>query len=345
MAPADDHVAVGLRQRKIDAFGKDHPGIMATHVVRPDRASLHGVFSRSIPPILTIESGDTVVFGTLDAGWRTEPVPDDGTPGRTFEPRDQVGDAGHALSGPIAIAGALPGMTLAVHVEDLVPGTFGWTLSGGWESWLNRRLGVMDTPLTVRWTIDRDVRVCRNQFGHTTPLRPFMGVMGMAPASPDVAPTAPPRATGGNIDCRELIVGSTLFLPIEVEGGLFSTGDGHAAQGDGEVATTAIECPMDRVALRFELLPDLKLTSPRADTAAGWITFGFDEDLDEAAAQAVDAMLDLLGELLGVDRPQALALASVEAQLRVTQLVNGVKGIHAILPHDAVERLRADVRA
>ena len=170
-----------------------------------------------------------------------------------------------------------------------------------------------------------------------------MGVMGMPPASPAPAPTGPPRATGGNIDCRELVVGSTLYLPIEVEGGLFSAGDGHAAQGDGEVSGTAIECPMDRAALRFELLPEMTLRSPRAHTAVGWITFGFDADLDEAAAKALDDMLDLMGELLGVDRSQALALASVEVLLRVTQVVNGVKGIHAILPHDVIERLRIDL--
>jgi acetamidase/formamidase len=315
---------------------------MAIHSLRPDRANLHGVFSRSIPPVLTIASGDTVAFGTLDAGWRIEPIPDDGSEGRHFEPRDPIRDAGHALTGPITITGARPGMTLAVHVDELIPGAFGWTASGGWESWLNRRLGVVETPLMVRWTIDRDRQVCRNQFGHTTILRPFMGVMGMPPAAPDLARTAPPRATGGNIDCRELVPGSTLYLPIEVEGGLFSTGDGHAAQGDGEVSSTAIECPMERATLTFELLPEKTLTMPRAHTPAGWITFGFHEDLDEAVAQAIDDLLNLMGELVGVNRSQALALASVEVLLRVTQVVNGVKGVHAVLPHEAIDRLRSD---
>jgi len=314
---------------------------MATFSLNPDRASLHGVFSRAIPPILTIESGDTVVFGTLDAAWRLAQFSGDGSDGATFQPRDDVRDAGHALTGPVAIAGAQPGMTLAIHVEELVPGAYGWTGSGGWDSWLNQRLGVVDSCLMVRWAIDHDLQLCRNQFGDTTPIRPFMGVMGMAPAEPETAPTAPPRATGGNIDCRELIAGSTLYLPIEVEGGLFSTGDGHAAQGDGEVSGMAIECPMQKAVLRFELLPDPKLTYPRANTAEGWITFGFDEDLNEAAAKAVDEMLILMGELLSFDRSRALALASVEVLVRVTQLVNGVKGIHAILPHPAIDRLRA----
>jgi len=157
---------------------------MATFSVRPDRASLHGLFSRSIPPILTIASGDSVVFGTLDAGWRTAQFPEDGSGGGVFEPRDPIGDAGHALTGPIAIEGAHPGMTLAVHIEELVPGAFGWTASGGWDSPLNRRLGLETARLMVRWTIDHDRQLCRNQFGHTTPIRPFIGVMGMPPASP-----------------------------------------------------------------------------------------------------------------------------------------------------------------
>lgn len=108
------------------------------------------------------------------------------------------------------------------------------------------------------------------------------GVYGMPPAKPGVHSTIPPRPTGGNIDCKELIAGSTLYLPIEVEGGLFSTGDGHVAQGDGEVSITAIECPMERVDLSFEVLDDMPLSTPIAKTAAGWVTMGFHEDLDEA---------------------------------------------------------------
>src|SRR5438105_11776630 len=119
--------------------------------------------------------------------------------------------------------------------------------------------------------------------GRRIALRPFMGVMGMPPDEPGVHSTTPPRPTGGNIDCKELVAGSTLFLPIAVPGGLFSVGDGHGVQGDGEVCTTAIECPMERVELGFRLRDDIHLRYPRAHTPAGWITLGFDRDLDEAA--------------------------------------------------------------
>lgn len=152
--------------------------------------------------------------------------------------------------------------------------------------------------------------------------------------------TYPPRASGGNIDCRELLPGSRLFLPIAVRGGLFSTGDGHAVRGDGEVAGPALECPMESVELEFHLHPELRLEMPRAHTPAGWITFGFHTTLDEAAALALDGMLNLMGDLLGVDRREALALASLAADLRITQMVNGVRGAHAVLSHEVLERLQ-----
>jgi acetamidase/formamidase len=175
----------------------------------------------------------------------------------------------------------------------------------------------------------------RNQFGQVIALHPFMGVMGVAPAEPGLHATAPPRATGGNIDCKELVAGSTLYLPVRVPGALFSVGDGHGAQGDGEVSKTAVECPMEHVSLTFTL-EDQPLALPRANAPAGWITFGFHPDLNEATVIALDEMLTLLGTLYGVERPEALALASVLVDLRVTQIANGVHGVHALLPHGAL---------
>ena len=163
-----------------------------------------------------------------------------------------------------------------------------------------------------------------------------MGVLGCAPDEAGVLSTIPPRACGGNIDCRELVTGSTLFLPIAVDGALFSTGDGHGAQGDGEVGGTAIECAMERVDLSFALRDDLPLTTPLARTPAGWVAMGFHEDLDEAAFLALEAMIAFIGPRLGLGRADALALCSVAVDLRVTQIVNRVKGVHALLAPDAV---------
>jgi len=157
-----------------------------------------------------------------------------------------------------------------------------------------------------------------------------------ATSSPGVHSTIPPRRWGGNIDCKELLAGTTLFLPIAVDGALLSAGDGHAAQGDGEVSQLAIEAPVERAQLTLSVRDDLSLTAPIAWTPEAWLTFGFDEDLDEAAALAVDGMLQLMGREYGLERREALALASVVVDLRVTQLVNGAQGIHARLAHEAL---------
>ncbi|HZC05710.1 MAG TPA: acetamidase/formamidase family protein [Ktedonobacterales bacterium] len=315
---------------------------MATYQIRPERATLHGIFSRELPPVLTIQSGDTVRFQTLDAGWHVEPrrSADPNERPHVFEPRDPDRDAGHALCGPVAIQGAEPGMTLAIHINEIRPGSWGFTASGGWSSRVNTRMGVSEPPGIIHlWRIDADAMTGRNQHGYEVNLHPFMGVLGMPPDAPGWHSTVPPRVSGGNLDCRELVAGSTLYLPVSVPGALVSVGDGHAAQGDGEVSQTAIECPMERVDLTFELLPDLRITTPRAETPAGWLTMGVHEDLHEATMLALEAMLDLMGERYGLARMDALALASVVVDLRVTQLVNGgVVGAHAVLPH---HRLRA----
>jgi acetamidase/formamidase len=311
---------------------------MATYSIEPERATLHGTFSRERAPVLTIDSGDTVRFRTLDSGWGLEPPVAAGVPRRKFEPMIKGNDEGHALCGPVAIRGAEPGMTLEVQIDAVRPGTWGATYAGGeWRKAMNERLGVADREGVLIWTLDPDALTGRDQYGHVVALRPFMGVMGMPPDAPGLHSTAPPRICGGNIDCKELVAGSSLYLPILVPGGLFSVGDGHAVQGDGEVSGTAIECPMERVELTFRLHGGLHLKTPRAQTPAGWMTFGFDADLNEATMIALEAMLDLLGEQYQLARLEALALASLVVDLRVTQIVNGVCGVHAVLPPDAIK--------
>lgn len=310
---------------------------MATHEIGPTRENLHGTFSPENPPILTIDPGDTVRFQTIDAGWGLEAMHDDGSPRKKFEPRDPEHDAGHALCGPVAIRGAHPGNTLAVRIDELRTGDYGFNGAGGPNPTRVEPFGLsVDLDLLIRWTLDRDMMTATNHLGHKVAMRPFLGVMGMPPAESGYHSTAPPRVTGGNLDCKELVPGVTLFLPIAVEGGLFSTGDGHAAQGDGELSGTAIECPMERAVLTFDVRDNMPIEVPHALTPDAWLTFGVNEDLDEAMYQATNAMLDLIMRLHDVDRGTALALASVAADLRVTQVVNGVKGVHAVLGHGAI---------
>jgi acetamidase/formamidase len=158
----------------------------------------------------------------------------------------------------------------------------------------------------------------------------------MPPPEAGVHSTQPPRIWGGNLDCKELVAGTTLHLPIPVDGALFSAGDGHARQGDGEVSSSAIECPLERAELRLAVRDDFELRTPVARTAEGWITLGLGGSLDEAMGNAVDAMLALMERELGVGGRDALALASVVVDLRVTQVVNEVVGVHALLPHGAI---------
>lgn len=309
---------------------------MTVYQVEPTRETLHGTFSRDYSPVLTIDSGDTVLFRTLNSAWILEAPAFTRMQARYFEPRIKGRDEGHALCGPIAVRGAQPGMTLEICINEIRPGGWGWTGGGGRKNAVNQRLGLVEQGVELIWTLDVDALIGQDQYGHTITLRPFMGVMGVAPAEPGVHSTIPPRVCGGNIDCQELVAGSTLFLPIMVPEALFSVGDGHAVQGDGEVSGVAIECPMERVSLTFHLHNNLSLTTPRARTSQGWITFGFHEDLHEASLIALEAMLDLMGEQYQLPRPQALALASLVVNFHVTQIANGVLGVHAVLPHEAI---------
>lgn len=313
---------------------------MALHIIEPERKTLHGQFSSDLAPVVTIDSGDTVRYRTIDVGWGLESPVAPNQPRRKFGPRIPEQDDGPALCGPIAIHDAKPGMVLAIHIEVVQPDTWGWTYVSGKSSPLSTAVGLGEHPLhLVRWHLDTTQMIGTNQHGHTVALRPFLGTIGVTPAGSGWHSAWPPRTCGGNMDCSELVAGSTLYLPIEVAGALVSVGDGHAVQGDGEVCGMAIECPMERVELRYVLHDDLHITSPRAHTPAGWLTMGFDQDLHTATVQALNAMLDLMEEQFQITRADAFALASVAVHLRTTQLVNvGICGAHAILPHDAIRQ-------
>jgi acetamidase/formamidase len=282
------------------------------HELPLERRTLHGYFSRDLEPVLAIDPGDTVRFSTPNAGW----LLDDGT---RFEPMSSPEDDGHALAGPIEVRGATVGQTLVVHIDEVTPGPWGETLS--------------ERPQRIAWELDGAVGVAST--GQRVRLAPFLGVMGMPPVGHGVHSTIPPRPQGGNIDCKELVAGTTLYLPIPVDGALFSAGDGHAAQGDGEVSGTAIECPVT-AQLTLGVRDDLVLDSPIARIADAWLAFGFDRDLHAAALLATAGMVALLEREHGVSAEDALMLASVVVDLRITQIANDVLGVHAVLRDDAL---------
>ena len=284
---------------------------MTLHTLPLERRTLHGHFSRELEPVLEIESGDSVRISTPNAGWEL-------ASGESFEPRAPELDDGHALAGPILVRGARAGGTLAVRIDEVVPASWGVTLT--------------TYPHQIRWELAGGVG---RGAGVEVELRPFLGVLGMPPPEPGVHPTAPPRRWGGNIDCAELVAGSTLYLPIPVDGALFSAGDGHARQGDGEISGTAIECPAEAT-LILSLVDGPELAWPVARTERAWIAFGFDEDLGAAARIAADGIVALISREHGLGADDALALASVVANLRVTQIVNGTVGVHAVLADGAI---------
>lgn len=297
----------------------------------PTATTVVDVFARDCPPVLTVSPGDTVTVRTLDAsGYLTPPAVLGDRPRRLLP-----GSQGHCLTGPIAVEGARPGDVLSVHLASLVPGSWGWTVAGAHDNALQRRLGVVPGELSwLLWDLDVEAGTATESRGFRRRLAPFLGVVGLAPAEPGEHSTVPPRpGTAGNVDCRELTAGSTLYLPVEVPGALLSVGDGHAAQGDGEVGGTAIECAMT-TELVVDLAPEPPVPGVHATTPSARLTFGFDADLNAAAADALDAMVTWVQVLHGLDRTTALALASTVVDLRITQVANRTWGVHAVLPHD-----------
>ncbi|ACX66013.1 Acetamidase/Formamidase [Paenibacillus sp. Y412MC10] len=331
------------KSNRIMVVVKGEKRMSTIHSLQPDIHTLHGFFSKELEPALYIQSGDTVVYRTLDAGWGLAKRSAPGAPRTKFTeraPERVEKQFGHALLGPVHIQGAQPGHTLEVQINEVVPGPWGWTSAGGFPSYWNEKLGMTDTQeMTLDFELDAKTMTGRSQFEnfkYSVGLKPFMGIMGMPPEEEGQHTTFVPRPYGGNLDCKELTAGSTLYLPIPVDGGLFSTGDGHAAQGDGEVSGPALECPMEKVSLTFHVRDDMPIKMPRAKTSIGWLTMGFHEDLDEAMWMALSGMLDLMTELYSISRTEAYAYATLTVDLRVTQIVNILKGVHAFLPFGAL---------
>lgn len=306
------------------------------HTLAPTRPNLHAHFSANAAPILTVHSGDSIQLSVPDVGWGLEPPTSTTAPRRKVEPRDPAKDNGPCLLGPIAIHGALPGHTLEIRIDHISTSPWGWSYAGKNMATpaLNRAWGVSNDTLTLlRWSIDHDTNTATTLDAGTSPqsvpIRPFFGTIGLAPNEPHALGWTP-RTCGGNMDCRELHAGTTLFLPIQVPGALLSLGDTHAAQGGGELSGTAIECACDSARLTLILRTDLSIHTPIAHTPEGIIAIGVGDTLDAAAEQAVSAILDEITRALSISRDHALALASARVDLRITQMVNPRRNVHAV---------------
>jgi acetamidase/formamidase len=291
-----------------------------------------GFFEAGLKPLLTVGSGERVTISTVSGNADQLPPPPLSVPPALHEIHERVTrrvTPGHICTGPVAVRGARAGQVLQVDIERV-------DLHYDWGYNFIRPLsGALpydfDETRLIHIPLDRERMMGKLPWGMEVPLRPFFGVMAVAPpAAWGTLSTLPPRHNGGNLDNKELVAGTTLYLPIFTDEALFSVGDGHGAQGDGEVCITAIETGLIGT-FRLTVRDDMKLTWPLAETPTHMITMAFDPDLDDCVVIALRSMIDLICARTGIDRYQAHTLCSLAADLRVTQVVNGNKGIHVML--------------
>ncbi|MBS0298290.1 MAG: acetamidase/formamidase family protein [Proteobacteria bacterium] len=296
-----------------------------------------GNYDAAHAPVLTIRSGDTVVFHTLITSSPTALEKGGVKPAEVQQSLRDIyaqvtdkGPGGHILTGPEAIEGAEPGDTLEVHIEKVdlaVPyayNAFRYGVGFMTEEFPYARFKLI--PL------DREKMLAHFAPGIDIPLHPFFGSMGVAPPpSFGRYDSTAPTVNGGNMDNKELVAGTTLYLPVHAKGALFEIGDGHAGQGNGEADITAMETSLVGT-VRFVLRKDIHVKYPRAETPSHYISMGFDDDLSIAAHKAVREMIDFLVETKGMTRDDAYMLVSVSGDMDITEVVDRNKGVHVMLP-------------
>jgi len=310
-----------------------------TYDLKATPTTVHrGFFDASLKPVLTIDSGDSVRLETASGNPRyfeNLGIPKEKIPKELYEAFAGVEGAGrgdHTLNGPIEIRGAEPGDMLEIRIKSVevrlplagqgiaphrgvLPEQFPYSQ--------NRALWVDLKKQTIEYAPGVEVKA-----------RPFWGVIGVAPPlGMGRVPSGPPNVFGGNMDNRDLGAGATVYMPVHASGGLLSIGDGHAAQGHGEVCVSAIEASL-KGEIQVILHKNQRLRWPRAETATHYMTIGLDPDLDEASKIATSEMLDFLVETKGLTRENAYMLASASMDLIITQAVDGTKGVHAMMPKE-----------
>jgi acetamidase/formamidase len=315
-----------------------------THVLTPTpKTVVWGYFDPASKPALKIKSGETVEVRTLLAG-TPETLQRGLLPPEEVEPalREIVtlvkdkGPGGHILTGPIFIEEAQPGDTLEVRIKDVklvIP--YGYTGFAGKRGFLPEDF---DRTRTKIIRLDEKRMVGHFGRGIEIALRPFFGCMGVAPPpSAGRVSSGPPGVHAGNLDNKELVAGTTLFIPVHVAGALFAVGDGHAAQGNGEICITAIETSL-RGTFQFLVRKDMKLRWPRAETPTHYIVMGLDRDLTKATKLAAREAIDFLVSNTDLSPDEAYMLASVAVDFAITQLVDGVVGVHGMIPKGIVKK-------
>ncbi|MBV8848770.1 MAG: acetamidase/formamidase family protein [Methylobacteriaceae bacterium] len=315
---------------------------MTHHYLNATPDNVHwGYWDATIPPVLKIKSGDHVTIETVSGDVPHLPKQDSGfdilPDHRAILDAGRRGLGPHHLTGPIEIEGAEPGHVLEVRILDIkLRQNWGWNIQRPCMGTLPEDF---QEPRLFHIALDAVANTGKLPWGQVIPLDPFFGAFGVAPP-PNWGrlSSKEPRAFGGNMDNKELGAGAKVYFPVFTRGALFSAGDGHALQGDGEVCLSAIETALTGT-FEFILRKDMRLQNPRAERDDVWITMGFDEDLDDAVKHALRDMIRLIGELTGLGASEAYTLCSLAADLRVTQTVDGNKGIHCVVRKDRLPRL------
>ncbi len=300
-----------------------------------------GYYSGASKPALTVHSGDTVTMQTLSTCGSADRlkslgVKESDIPAYTQPIYDQVkdkGPGGHILTGPVAIEEAEPGDVLEVEILKVdIDASFACNSFGLGRGFLPQEFPYSRTRIIP---LDRQRMLAHFAPGIDLPLHPFFGSMGVAPAGVARIDSAPPYAHAGNLDNKELVAGTTLYIPVAAKGALFQAGDGHAGQGNGEVDITALETYLTgtfRFTVHKHAAGQPELRWPRAETPTAYISMGFSKDLKEATELAVEDMIRFLVEEKHLSRDDAYMLTSVAVDVDITQLVDGNVGVHAICP-------------
>jgi len=327
----------GGQQPNVDTTPKTH------QLKASPKTVTWGYYDASSPPVLRIKSGDTVEVYTL---LTNSPMGLE----RAFVPPEQVeqalrdiykevtnkGPGGHILTGPIFVEGAEPGDVLEVRIQKIkLALAYAYNAFGPKSGFLPEDFPRSRTKIIP---LDEKRMVARFAEGIEIPLRPFFGSMGVAPPpGAGRISSGPPGIHAGNLDNKELVAGTTLFIPVHARGALFAVGDGHAGQGNGEVDITALETSLYGT-LQLIVRKDLKLRWPRAETPTHFIVMGLDKDLTQAAKIAVREAIDFLTTEKNLSPDDAYMLASVAVDFNITQVVDGTKGVHGMIPKEIFKK-------
>ncbi|MDE1969548.1 MAG: acetamidase/formamidase family protein [Alphaproteobacteria bacterium] len=310
------------------------------HVVESNKQTVRlGVFDATLPPILTVNSGDTISFPNTWSHFLNELQPGVSVDKLAQLRRDNPGKGPHTIIGPIAVKDAEPGDLLEIRYRKLETYTWGAVFNNPGP--LGTGLLPQDFPQGQVKYLDLDLHTMKGKFSSdiTVPLKPFQGTLGVAPPdgyypplTPGVTSSVPPGPHAGNLDLNELAEGSTLFIPVWKPGALIFTGDSHAVQGDGEINLSALETRMKDMRIQVILHKQKHFAWPIAETHTHWITLGLDKDLNTAMTLAARNAIKFLAERAKLTELDAYALCSIAASFRVTQVVDIVRGVHVMIP-------------